>query len=408
MVDGGNPEPGGRLPLTGIRVIEISSWVMAPSAGAILASYGADVVKVEPSGGSDPIRAYTVEVDGTTIEPTFELSNSGKRGITLDLANDAGREVLERFIADADVFLTNLRPASLERTGLVPETLHERYPSLVIASATGYGRKGAEVDRAAFDSLAYWSRSGIGKALAPGDEAPVQQTGAMGDLPSGMTLVAGIMMALFARERGQGGVIVDASLLGAGMWTNGWELQLSLLGQTEELRPGLGQRRNPLNNSYRCGDGRWLQFAMFQAPRYWAQLCEAIGRGDLAGDPRFRDLESILEHADAARAEIAKTLSGYTLDEVAPLLDGADIPWAPISTIDDLAIDEQARANGFIVTRTHRSGREIDVVAPPFQLRGVPLVLAGSPELGQHREELLLELGYDWPEIERLDRAGAF
>ena len=381
---------------------------MAPSAGAILASYGADVVKVEPSGGSDPIRAYTVEIDGTTIEPTFELSNSGKRGITLDLANDGGREVLERFIAGADVFLTNLRPASLERAGLVLETLHERYPSLVIAGATGYGRVGAEVDRAAFDSLAYWSRGGLGKALAPGDEAPVQQTGAMGDLPSGVALVAGIMMALFARERGHGGVIVDASLLGVGMWTNGWELQLSLLGQTEDLRPGQGQRRNPLNNCYRCADGRWLQFAMFQAGRYWAQLCEAIGRRDLAEDPRFRDLASILEHADEARLEIGETLSGYTLEELAPLLDGADIPWAPISSIDDLAMDEQARANGFIIRRKHRSGREIDVVAPPFQLRGVPLVLDGSPEIGQHREELLLELGYDWPEIERLDRAGAF
>ena len=403
-----NSEPAVALPLTGIRVIEVASWVMAPAAGAILASFGADVVKVEPTGGGDPTRAFTLELDGATFESSFELSNSGKRGITLDLANDAGREVLDRLLAGADVFLTNLRTPSLERAGLLPETLHERYPRLVIAHATGYGRTGAEVDRAAFDSLAYWARSGIGRALAPGGEAPVQQTGAMGDLPSGVALLAGIMTALFARERGQGGMIVDASLLGVGMWTNGWELQQSLLGQTEDLRPGRGQRRNPLNGCYRCGDGRWVQLAMFQAGRYWGPLCEAIGRSDLAEDQRFQDFTSILEHHREARIEIEKTLSGYTLEELGPLLDGADIPWAPVSSIDEIPTDEQARANGFIVKRKHRSGREIDVVAPPFQLRGVQLVLDGAPEVGQHREELLLELGYDWPEIERLDRAGAF
>ena len=273
-----NPEPAVALPLTGIRVIEVASWVMAPSAGAILASFGADVVKVEPTGSGDPTRAFTIEIDGATLEPGFELSNSGKRGITLDLANDAGREVLDRFLAGADVFLTNLRPASLERAGLLPETLHERYSRLVIADATGYGRVGAETGRAAFDSLAYWARSGIGRALAPDGEEPVQQTGAMGDLPAGVALLAGIMMALFARERGQEGMIVDASLLSVGMWTNGWELQQSLLGATRELRPGRGQRRNPLNTCYRCGDGRWVQFAMFQPGRYWGPVCKAIGR----------------------------------------------------------------------------------------------------------------------------------
>ena len=403
-----NPEPAVALPLTGIRVIEVASWVMAPSAGAILASFGADVVKVEPTGSGDPTRAFTIEIDGATLEPGFELSNSGKRGITLDLASDAGQEVLDRFLAGADVFLTNLRPASLERAGLLPETLHERYSRLVIADATGYGRVGAETGRAAFDSLAYWARSGIGRALAPDGEEPVQQTGAMGDLPAGVALLAGIMMALFARERGQEGMIVDASLLSVGMWTNGWELQQSLLGATRELRPGRGQRRNPLNTCYRCGDGRWVQFAMFQPGRYWGPVCKAIGRNDLAEDPRFQDFASILEHSSEARNELAETLSGYTLEELGPLLDGADIPWAPVSSIDDIPTDEQARANGFIVRRTHRSGREIDVVAPPFQLRGVQLVLDGAPEIGQHREELLLELGYDWPEIERLDRAGAF
>ena len=254
-------------PLAGVRVVEVASWVMVPSAGAILAANGADVVKVEPSGSADPSRATTFEIDGDVIEPGFELSNSGKRGITLDLRSDAGQEVLHRLLDEADVFLTNVRPAALERAGLVPDELHARYPELVIAHGTGYGLEGAEADRPAFDELAYWARGGIGRTLAPADEPPVQLVGAMGDLPSGVALVAGVMTALFRRERGEGGAIVDVSLLGTGLWTNGWELQQALIGQPRRPTQPREARLSPLYNCYRCADGRWVQFAMYQAGR---------------------------------------------------------------------------------------------------------------------------------------------
>jgi crotonobetainyl-CoA:carnitine CoA-transferase CaiB-like acyl-CoA transferase len=401
-------DTSNRAPLDGVRVVEVASWVMVPSAGAILAANGADVVKVEPSGSADPSRATTFEIDGDVIEPGFELSNSGKRGITLDLRNDAGQEVLHRLLDAADVFLTNVRPAALERAGLVPEQLHARYPRLVIAHGTGYGLEGAETDRPAFDELAYWARGGIGRTLAPEDEPPVQLVGAMGDLPSGVALVAGVMTALFRRERGDGGSIVDVSLLGAGLWTNGWELQQALIGQPRRATQPREARLSPLYNCYRCADGRWVQFAMYQAGRYWRPLCEALGRDDLAQDARFQDFAGILEHAVEAREALEATLGALTLDEIAPLLDAADLPWAPVSSLEEIVNDEQARANGLILSRLHRSGREIDVPAPPFRLRDVPLTLGPAPEVGQHREELLLELGYDWPDIERLASDGAF
>ncbi len=401
-------DSSSRAPLDGIRIVEVASWVMVPSAGAILAANGADVVKVEPAGSADPSRAATFEIDGDVIEPGFELSNSGKRGITLDLQNGAGQEVLHRLLDGADVFLTNIRAPALERAGLLPEELRACYPELVIAHGTGYGREGAEADRPAFDELAYWARAGIGRTLAPADEPPVQLVGAMGDLPSGVALVAGVMTALFRRERGDGGSIVDVSLLGAGLWTNGWELQQALIGQPRRPTQPREARLSPLYNCYRCADGRWVQFAMYQAGRYWRPLCEALGRDDLADDERFQDFAGILEHSVDAREALEETLGALTLDELGPLLDAADLPWAPVSSLEEIVDDEQARANGLILSRAHRSGREIDVPAPPFRLRDVPLTLGPAPEVGQHREELLLEMGYDWPDIERLANDGAF
>jgi crotonobetainyl-CoA:carnitine CoA-transferase CaiB-like acyl-CoA transferase len=396
------------LPLEGIRVVEVASWVMVPSAGAILAAYGADVVKVEPAGSADPSRASHIEIDGERIEPGFELANAGKRGITLDLRSEAGQEVLHRLIEGADVFTTNVRAGALERAGISTASLRVRYPELVIAHGTGYGLVGEEAKRPAFDELAYWARGGLGRTLAPEGEPPVQLIGAMGDLPSGVALVAGIMTALFRRERGGGGTIVDVALLGAGLWTNGWELQMALLRHPRRRSVPRSDRPNPLYNLYRCADGRWVQFAMFQAGRYWPPLCAALDRHDLASDPRFAGFEGIIEHAAEATALLDEAVGAWALDDLAPRLDENDLPWAPVRSIEELVDDEQARANGFIRSRELRSGREIDTIAPPFLLRDVELSLGSAPEPGQHREELLLEVGYSWEEIERLAEAGAF
>jgi crotonobetainyl-CoA:carnitine CoA-transferase CaiB-like acyl-CoA transferase len=147
---------------------------------------------------------------------------------------------------------------------------------------------------------------------------------------------------------------------------------------------------------------------MFQAGRYWAPLCTALGRPDLIEDPRFADFDSILAHAAEATALLDEIMASLDLDELAPRLDAADLPWSPVLSLEEITIDEQARVNGLVRTKQHRSGLQIDTVAPPFQLRGQPPRLEPSPEVGQHREEILLELGYDWDEITALEGAGAF
>jgi crotonobetainyl-CoA:carnitine CoA-transferase CaiB-like acyl-CoA transferase len=273
--------------------------------------------------------------------------------------------------------------------------------------ATGYGPKGPDRDRPAFDELAYWARGGIAEALATDDGPPVQLTGAMGDLPSGTALVAGIMTALYRRERdGQGG-IVDVSLYGSGLWANALRLQRALFAREGPLR-GRGRlyRGNPLYTIYRCADGKWVQFAMFQSGRFWPLVCRAIGRSDLLEDPRFGTPKDLSTNSTAAIREIQVELEKKTVREWEPIFDDLDLPWSPIHDGFDIANDEQARVNRYILTKTHRSGQSLEVIAPPFQIRGFEVCPEPAPEAGQHTEEVMLELGYTWDDIARIRDAG--
>jgi crotonobetainyl-CoA:carnitine CoA-transferase CaiB-like acyl-CoA transferase len=395
-------------PLKGITVVEMASWVMVPACGAILSAYGADVIKVEPAGSADPARYGRREVDGEPVEPGFELVNNRKRSVQLDLSTAAGQEVMHRLLERADVFISNVRAKSLERSGIDPDALHARYPELVIAHGSGYGPEGADSDRPAFDELAYWSRGGIGHALMTDDDPPVQLQGAMGDMPSGVHMVAGVMMALFRRERGEGGSIVDVSLYASGIWANGWLLQDVLLGGPEPSARGRRYRLNPLYTNYQCSDGSWIQFAMFQTDRYWPPVCEVVGRPELIDDERFATHADRIANSHAAVLELQEAIRRMKLEEIGPLLDERDLPWSPIFSLTDIANDEQARVNGYIVSKQHRSGVAIDVLAPPFSLRDVDIEMGPAPEVGQHLEEALLEVGYSWDDIDRLRNEGAF
>ncbi|MEE8421259.1 MAG: CaiB/BaiF CoA-transferase family protein [Dehalococcoidia bacterium] len=400
MSDGGT--------LAGIRVVELASWFMVPGCAGILASFGADVVKIEPAGSADPARYTRIPVDGEPIDVGFELVNNRKRSIQLDLSSDAGIEVIERLIGRADVFVTNVRAKSLERMGIAPEQVTERYPQLIYAHGTGYGAEGSIAGRPAFDELAYWSRGGIGAALQTDDSPPVQLYGAMGDLPSAVTLVGGIAMALYRREREGRGGIVDVSLYGAGLWTNGYAIAAALAGAPPGPQRGPRHRINPLYTAYRCADGRWVQFAMFQTDRFWDPLCEAIERPDLIDDERFNTHQLRIENGVQAFDELQAAIGTITRDELGPRLDEHDLPWSPIFDAADAAADEQARVNGYFPQKQHRSGTTIETVAPPLRLRDEPHQFGPAPEVGEHTEEVLLELGYEWDDIAALRERGAF
>ncbi len=397
-------------PLEGIKVVEMASWIMAPAASSVLAAYGADVVKVEPAGGGDASRGNrAAEATGPQIDLNFEAFNGRKRAMQLNAGTEAGQQVLMRLLAASDVFITNVRIGSLNKNGLGPEEVTAKLPRLVYAMGTGYGPTGPVRDRPAFDELAYWARAGIAEALATDDGPPVQLSGAMGDLPSGTALVAGIMMALFRREREGRGGIVDVSLYGAGLWANALRLHRALHSGEASLR-GRSRlyRGNPLYTVYRCKDGKWVQFAMFQSGRFWPLICEAIGRPDLAVDERFSTPKMVMANNVVAVQILQQELEKKAVAEWEPIFDGLDLPWSPIFDGQDIATDEQALANGYIVEKEHRSGQKLRVIAPPFQLRGTTPAVGQAPEAGQHTEEVLLELGYTWDDIAAVRAAGAF
>ena len=274
-------------PLAGIKVVELGVWVAAPAAGGILADWGADVIKIEPPQG-DPARMFgrMLQID-TGQNPPFEMDNRSKRSIVVDLTTDDGMAVALDLLADADVFVTNVRPAALARLGLEFATLAARNPRLVYGLITGYGTDGPDADRAAYDVAAFWARSGLADLLTRPGEAPPFQRGGMGDHSAGMTLAAAICAALVARQASGEGQLVTTSLYRQGAYTVSFDLNTLLLTGHQVA---IGQREtmgNPCMNNYVTADGRRFWIVGLQGERHWPALCRAVGRTDWLTDDRY-------------------------------------------------------------------------------------------------------------------------
>lgn len=381
-------------PLEGYRVVELGIWVAAPAAAAMLADWGADVIKVEAPAG-DPNR-YTLKHVGQEVDsaPPFETDNRGKRGVVLDLRSDEGRRALERLLERADVFVTNLRPGALERLGLDPDALRARHPRLVVGSLTGYGWSGAERDRAGYDVSAFWARPGIAAMLNPIGEPPPGIRPGLGDRAAAANLVAGVLAALLRRERtGEGGV-VDVSLLRSGTYAIGNDLALqNFFGKRGRTRPRT-EHESPLYNSYRAGDDRWLWLVGLEGDRHWPGVLRALGREDLGEDERFAGARARRGHVAALIAALDAEFAKRPLAEWAERLDAEGVWWAPVQTLAEVCADPQAEAVGAFVEQPGMgSGGPLRTVATPVNFWGVDgTPRTGAPELGEHTDEVLGEL----------------
>lgn len=394
-------------PLAGIRVVEMGFWVAGPSAAAILADWGAEVVKLEPPTG-DPFRGLFASALGAAvpINPPFEIDNRGKRSVALDLDRDEGRTVARQLLDRADVFVSNVRPRVLEQFGLAYDALRERNPGLIYCQITGYGMNGMNQDRAAYDIGAFWSRAGVAMALtAPGHEIP-QQRGGMGDHMAGQAAAGAISAALFARTKSGRGQKLSVSLLRTGTYMLGWDLSLLLRLNLPLLPYDRFHAVNPIINSFQDRDGRWFWLLLLQADRHWPDLCRSIGREDLLADARFADIVIRRNNAEALVRELDAVFAQKSLDEWAPILDAHDVWWAPVQTIDEVAQDPVAHEAGVFVDVEGPEG-PVRMVATPADFAETPAGPQGlAPELGQHTEEVLLELGYDWDRIIAFKDAG--
>jgi crotonobetainyl-CoA:carnitine CoA-transferase CaiB-like acyl-CoA transferase len=395
--------------LEGVRVVELGIWVAVPSAAAVLADWGAAVLKIEPPEG-DPLRglaATGLVPYQPEVNPAFQLDNRGKRSIVLDLRQPDGRTAAHALIRRADVFLSNLRRQKLAALGMDYETLRGVNPGLVYASLSGYGSEGRERDRAAFDYAAFWARSGIMASLGEPEGPPPTQRPGMGDHVTGLALAGAIAAALFARQRNGAGQEIRMSLFQSGIWMLGSDIQAAIT--TGYCHTPLGRRAapNPLFNFYRTKDDRWLHLIMLQPDRHWARFCEAVGLAECVGDPRFQDAAARFQHCRELIAILDPLFASRTLSEWAGVLDRADCYWGRVQSIAELTEDSQASSIDAFVTVELPDGRPLRLVSSPIGFRGTPAAVRGpAPELGQHTEEILLEVGYSWEDIGRLKEGG--
>ena len=396
----------------GVRVVELAQWVFVPAAGALLADWGADVVKVEHPHGGDGYRGLVLPGSGSSdINYAMEMVNRNKRSIALDLKSPEGRDALLRLIAQADVFLTNFLPSVLQRLGLGVDALRSVNPKLVYARGHGYGVRGPDADTPAYDSTSFWARGAIEETLAPQElPEPIPQRGALGDRYGGTQLAFGVAGALFRRERSGEGSVVDVSLLGTALWMIASDVLSHLQGAYRQSPP-LGQPRtslpNPLAANYRCADGRWLMICCLQPDKYWVDLCRLLERTDLLDDERFGDMAGRAVHSGALIVELESAFAARPLDQWRGPLDDARIPWGPYQRVDELLEDPAVVANGYMGTATRADGSTFALPAGAVQFDEQPAALRACPTLGEHTDEVLAAVGYTWDEIVELKLNGA-
>ena len=397
--------------LEGIRVVEMGLWVAGPSAGGILADWGAEVVKVEMPTG-DPMRTLYSALSGSKESrcPPFDVHNRGKRSVAIDVNHADGNALAHRIVATADVFLTNMRPQFLRRARLDHEHLLATHPRLVYGILTGYGLVGPDKDAPGFDMAAFSARSGISHRATPPGGVPPTLPGGMGDNVTAIALVAGILGALLHRERTGRGQLVATSLLRTGMFCESMELSAFLALGKVMSPPSRTRPQNPLMNSYRAADDKWLWLIGAEAERHWAPIVKALGVPELLEDERFGNSRDRRRNAEALVAAFDEVFARRTRDEWAGIFAEHDIWWAPVNAFEDVVGDAQAQACGAFVEVPTLAGdgamqkslaTPLDFGACPVRLREPP------PQLGGDTDAVLHELGVSGDEVARLREARA-
>ncbi|MDO8472211.1 MAG: CoA transferase [Dehalococcoidia bacterium] len=394
--------------LDGIRVIEIAQFAAAPATGALLADWGAEVIKIEHPERGDGLRGVmsaglsTSSLPSASYNYVFETENRNKKSLAINLALKKGQEIVYSLAERSDVFLSNLRPYEIERYGFGYDIFKKLNHRLIYASLTGYGRQGPDRDSPGFDQSAFWARTGLSALLTESGKVPPWPPQAFGDHMTAMATAYGIALALFARERMGMGQEVETSLFGTAVWALSYATQAALT-TGQDIRQRRREEGNPLANLYRCGDGKCIALAMIQADRYWSRFCKAIGRPELEQDARFNSLQLRWQNGPALVHILDEHFAKKTRDEWARELSEAGCIYSSVQSSSEVVNDPQAASAGCFADFDHPAFGPIQMLASPVKLSQTPAsIRLPAPSVGQHTEEILLELGYSWEDIESL------
>jgi itaconate CoA-transferase len=389
-------------PLAGITIVALEQVIAAPFATRQLAELGARVIKIERPDGGDSARGYDRTVRG--LSSHFVWTNRGKESITLNLKNPSGMEVIHRLLARADVFIQNLAPGATDRLGLGATALRTRYPRLIVCGISGYGTSGPYRDKKAYDLLIQCEAGLLSITGTP--ETPSKAGVPVADISGGMYAFAGILGALYRRERTGEGAAFEASLFdGLSEWM-GYPMHFAQYTGTAPSRTGAKHAAIAPYGPFRTGDGKSV-FLGIQNERDWHRFCAAVlEQPAVATDPRFANGPARVEHRDALEALIGKVFAGFTREQAITRLDDADIANASMNAMDDFIAHPQHAARG----RWHKvdsPAGPIDVMAPALEFAEFDPVMGAIPALGEHTDAVLRELGYSEQEIGELHASGA-
>lgn len=396
---------------SGLKVVDVASFIAGPAAATVLSDFGADVIKVEPPGGGDPYRHIYLNPPHPSLNENYpwQLTNRNKRSLVVNLKSLEGQDILARLVKWADVLVTNFPPRVRKGLKLNYEDISPLNPRLIYADITGYGELGPEADKPGFDITAYWARSGLMQFTRDASSPPAVPVPGIGDHATAISLYASIVTGLYRRQCTGEGCNASTSLIAEGAWATALWLQAGLFGAKFN---GEIDRKNPptalFGASYQTSDNRWLLLSFVDEDKNWPTFAKAIQRADLLTDARFADSKSRHIYVRALVAELDRLFNAHPLTHWKTLLDAERLPYGVVQIPEEIVNDPQLLANQIIVPIDDGSANPRFTVNSPVTVKESPKVAPRvAPGVGEHTEEVMLELGFDARQIADLRACGA-
>lgn len=394
-------------PLEGIRVLEVASWLAAPSCAALMADMGAQVIKVEPPEGDTYRRMYAAMLGDDFVHPCFQFDNRGKRGVCINLEDPDGLEMVHTLAKTADVFITNLTQSRLQRYKLTDSDIHALKADAIYGVLSGYGTDGPDSDRQAFDQTAFWARSGAMSVFGDRQDGPLISRGGYGDRTTALNFLAAILAAMRVQEKTGEGQYVEVTLQRTGIWALASDVTTALYERVQPQKTSHVAPPNPIWNFYKTADGRWLAMVMPMATPYWPKFCDMVERQDWATDERYQTLPGLAEHGPALVPEIEQMFAAQDLAYWREKLDGVGLIWEPVAELPEVIEDPALRERGAFSVVVHERSGAMEIVSAPFHIRGADIEVRGpAPDLGEHTRAVFIEAGIAAEQVDALISKG--